>query len=68
MHGGIDNIINKDNYLLHEINNADYLHEYTIDETIDKDSIKAEMSNGVLLLTLDLKKSEKPRKIEVKNS
>lgn len=37
---------------------------YTLDETIDRDKVDAVMKNGIL--TLHLKESSKPRKIEIK--
>ena len=56
---------NKSVYLLREIRDGDYHHEFTLDDTIDRDTINASIKNGVVTLTLGLKESEKPRKIEV---
>ena len=47
-------------YLLREIRDADYQHEFTIDDTIDKNRIDAELKQGILILTLHIKESEKP--------
>jgi len=55
----------KGNYLLHEIKDGDYHHEYSIDETIDKNRIDASLDKGVVTLTLSIKETEKPRKINV---
>ncbi len=52
-------------FLLREIREGDYHQEFTIDDTIDRNSIEASLENGVLHLTLGLKESEKPRKIEI---
>lgn len=52
-------------YLLREIRDGDFLQEFTIDDTIDRNSINAVLENGVLHLTLGIKESEKPRKIEI---
>jgi HSP20 family protein len=52
-------------YLIREMRRADYLQTYTLDETIDRNKIDATLSNGILLLTLGIKESEKPRKITV---
>lgn len=52
-------------YLVREIRDADYHHEFTIDDTIDRNKIDAELEKGVLNLTLHMKESEKPRKINV---
>jgi len=55
----------KANYITREIRDGDYYHEYTIDNTIDRNKIDAALEKGVLTLTLSLKESEKPRRIEV---
>ena len=52
-------------YLLREIKDADYRHEFTLDDTIDHNKIDAALERGVLHLTLNVKESEKPRKIQV---
>lgn len=51
--------------LIREINQNDFRMEYTIDETIDRNSIEASLNQGILLLTLGLSEEVKPRKIEV---
>ena len=53
-------------YLIREIKNGDYYQEFTIDDTIDRNSIDASIQNGVVTLILKLKDSVKPRRIEVK--
>jgi len=53
-------------YLVRERDPADYLKRYTLDETIDREKVEAVMKNGILMLTLHLKESSKPRKIEIK--
>jgi len=55
----------KTHYLLHEIKDGDYYQEYSIDDTIDKNKIDASLDKGVVTLTLLIKESEKPRKINV---
>jgi len=52
-------------YLVKEIRDGDYHHEFTIDNTIDRNKIDAELNQGILILTLHIKESEKPRKIDV---
>ena len=52
-------------YVIHEIKNCDYHQEYTIDDTIDRDNIKASIKNGIATLILGVKESEKPKKIKV---
>lgn len=52
-------------YLVQEIRNSDYHQEYTIDDTIDRNSINASIKNGIVTLSLGIKESEKPKKIKV---
>jgi len=52
-------------YIIREIRDGDYYHEYTLDNTIDRNKIDAVLEKGILTLTLSLKESEKPRKINV---
>ncbi len=55
----------KGDWLVREIRPGDYHMEYTIDKTIDRESINASLNLGILTLTLGLSESVKPRKIEV---
>lgn len=55
-------------FLVREIRAADYYQEYTLDDTIDRNSIDAVIKNGVVTLNLSLKESVKPRKIEIKTA
>jgi len=55
----------KGNFIVREIVDGDIYRSFTIDETIDRNKIDASIENGVLVLSLNLKESEKPRKIEV---
>ncbi len=52
--------------LIQERRLGDFFQSYTIDETIDRNKIEAELNNGVLSVTLHIKEAEKPRKIQVK--
>lgn len=52
-------------YRIREIHSGDYHHEFTIDDTIDRNKIDAAIKNGVVTLILGMKESEKPRKINV---
>ena len=52
-------------YLVREIPDRDFYQAYTLDSTIDRNKIEAELVNGRLIIALSLKESEKPRKIEV---
>jgi HSP20 family protein len=55
----------KGEFRLKEIRDCDYHHEFNIDQTIDRNSINAEIKNGIVTLKLGIKESEKPRKIKV---
>ena len=61
-----DEIEEEGEYLLRERPCADYEKVFTIDDTIDREKVEASMENGILYLTLYIKESVKPRKIEVK--
>ncbi len=61
-----DKIEDEGEYLLRERPCADYEKVFTIDDTIDREKVEATMENGILYLTLYIKESVKPRKIEVK--
>jgi HSP20 family protein len=49
-----------------EYGEGDYERVFTLSEEIDESAIRAEMSNGVLTLTLPRAEAAKPRRIEVK--
>lgn len=53
-------------YLVRERPRNNFGRTYTLDETVDRNRIEAELSNGVLTVSLHLKEEVKPRKIEVK--
>lgn len=53
-------------YLLRERADCDFRQNYTLDETVDRNKIEAELANGILAVTLHLKDEVKPRRIEVK--
>lgn len=55
----------KGDYRIHEIRDGDFHHEFTIDDTIDRNRIDAAIKNGVVTLTLSIREAEKPRKINV---
>ena len=54
------------NYMIHEIRDADFVQKYTLDDTIDREKIEATLTNGIVHLSLGLKESVKPKKIEIK--
>ena len=49
-----------------EYGEGDYERVFTLSEAIDEGAIRAEMSNGVLTLTLPRAEASKPKRIEVK--
>lgn len=53
-------------YLVRERPRGDFVQHYTLDETIDREKIDADLHDGLLTLELHLKEAVKPRKIEVK--
>jgi len=55
----------KTSFLIKEISDGDYYQEYALDNTIDRNRVDAALRNGILTITLCLKESEKPRKIQV---
>jgi len=47
---------------------AHYYRQFSIPETLDHEKAKAELSNGILTLTIPLAEAAKPRRIEVKTA
>ena len=56
----------KGTYLIRERRHEDFVKRFTLDDTIDREKVEAEMKNGVLCLTLSLKEASKPKKIAIK--
>jgi HSP20 family protein len=52
-------------YVVRERIMGDYYQSYTLDDTIDREKVDARMENGVLTVTLHMKESVKPRKIQI---
>lgn len=52
-------------FRVREIDRRDYHHEFTIDDTINREKVSAVAKNGIVTVTLGVKESVKPRKIEV---
>ncbi|MFW5826444.1 MAG: Hsp20/alpha crystallin family protein [Alkalispirochaeta sp.] len=53
--------------LLRERRVGEYYRAFTLDETVDPESISATMHNGVLEVTMGLRKQAQPRRIKIKN-
>ncbi len=54
------------NYIVRERNCADFEKVFTIDNSIDRNSIDASLVEGVLTITLQFKEEVKPRKIKIR--
>ena len=52
-------------YLVRERRHEDYHKAFTIDESVDRDGISADLADGMLTLRLKVKEAAKPRKITV---
>ncbi len=52
-------------YRIREIMPGDFYHEFTLDDTIDRNSIDAKLDKGVLVVEMKLQESQKPRQIKV---
>jgi len=55
----------QEEYLLREYDTGKYFRQFTLSEVIDQGSINANLSNGVLRVTLPKVGPAKPRKIEI---
>jgi HSP20 family protein len=53
-------------HLLHERREGSFSRTFTLDDTVNPDSIEAAMANGVLTVRLQRKEADKPRQIAVK--
>lgn len=53
-------------HLLRERREGSYARTFTLDDTVDPESIEAAMTCGVLTITLHRKQAVKPRRIAVK--
>ena len=65
VHGRRTNHEPQGKYIVKEIKTGDYHNEFSLDDTIDRNKIEAVVKNGVVTVTLGIKESEKPRKIQV---
>ena len=51
--------------VLREIRPNDYRNAFTLDETIDRNKVDAQMKDGLVTVSLGIREAEKPRKIKV---
>lgn len=52
-------------FVIRERRSGDYFQRFTLDDTVDREKVDAKMQNGVLTVTLNLKDSVKPRKVQI---
>ena len=55
-------------WLLRERRRGDFQKTFSVDGSIDLDKIEAQVSNGILTLTLPMKDAAKPRRIEIRSA
>jgi HSP20 family protein len=55
----------QEEYLLQEYDTGKFLRQFTLSEVIDQEQIKAQLTNGVLRVTLPKVAAVKPRKIQI---
>ncbi len=66
IHGSRKSTPTEGKLIINERRDADYAKAFTLDESIDRDSVDAVMENGVLTLTLHELEAARPRKIPVR--
>ncbi|MFH0976192.1 MAG: Hsp20/alpha crystallin family protein [Spirochaetota bacterium] len=49
-----------------EFNLYNYYRKFNVDDTVDRNALKAGLDNGILTLTLPKREEVKPKKIEIK--
>jgi len=52
-------------YLLRERRAGSYRKVFTLDETISRDKVEANLVDGILTIKLEVKEAAKPRRIEI---
>jgi HSP20 family protein len=52
-------------YLLRERRSGSYRKLFTLDETISRDKVEANLEDGILTIKLEVKEAAKPRRIEI---
>jgi HSP20 family protein len=58
----------KNGYLIRERRNHEFARTFVLPKDVDREKIKAEFKNGLLVVTIPKKPEAKPRKIDVKNN
>ena len=52
-------------FLVRERRRGDFSKSFTLDETVDREKIEAELNDGILNLRLHIKEAAKPRRIAI---
>jgi len=55
-------------WLLRERRRGDFHKTFSVDSSIDLDKVDAQLSNGILTLTLPIREAAKPRRIEIRSA
>lgn len=55
-------------WLLRERRRGDFRKTFSVDNTVDLDKVDAQLSNGILTLSLPIKEAAKPRKIDIRSA
>jgi HSP20 family protein len=58
----------KDGYLIRERRNHEFARTFVLPKDADREKIKGEFKNGLLVVTIPKKPEAKPRKIDVKSN
>ncbi len=66
IHGKRSDLPKDAHNVVRERRRGDFRQVYTVDDTVDREKIEANLESGVLLVTLHLKEAVKPRRIEIK--
>lgn len=53
-------------WLLRERRRGDFHKKFAVDSSINLEKVDAELSNGILTLTLPMKEAAKPRRVEIR--
>ena len=59
---------NKNGYLIRERRNQEFARTFVLPKDVDRDKIKGEFKNGLLVVSIPKKPEAKPRKIDVKSN
>ena len=65
IHGRRSDDVPSGKFIIRERGHEEYYKAFTIDDSIDREGISAELADGVLTLRLKVKEAAKPRRIAV---